>query len=57
MSQARGDSVLKLIANRDTLIHKKASEQAEFANTVEIGQLYVTNESVVDGDSSAPSCR
>ena len=30
MSQARGDSVLKLIANRETLIHK-ASEQAEFA--------------------------
>ena len=38
MSQARGDSLLQLTANRETLDHR-ASEQAEFARTVEIGQF------------------
>ena len=51
MSQARGDSMLNLTANRETLIHK-ASEQAEFARTVEIGQYWITNVSVMDGHSS-----
>ena len=41
MAQVRGDSVLKITTNRDTLIHR-ASEQAEFARTVEIGQFYST---------------
>ena len=45
MSQARGDTPLKLTANRDTLI-QRASEQAEFARLVEIGQLCSTSESV-----------
>ena len=40
--------MLKLTANRDTLIHK-ASEHAEFARTVESGHFYITNESVMDG--------
>ena len=40
--------MLKLTANRETLI-RRASEQAEFARTVHIGQLYITNESVMDG--------
>ena len=33
MSRARGDSMVKLTANRETLFHR-ASEQAEFASTV-----------------------
>ena len=38
MSQARGDSMLKLTANRETLIHR-ASEPAEFSRTVENGAI------------------
>ena len=56
MRQARGDSLLKLIANRETLIHR-GSEQAECARTVELGQLCVNNESVMDENSSPPLCR
>ena len=52
MSQARGDTPLKLTANRDTLI-QRASEQAEFARLVEIGQLCSTSESVMAGTSVA----
>ena len=55
MSQARGDSMLKLTANREPLTHK-ASEQAQFARTVDIRQCYITNDSVVDGNSSTPLC-
>ena len=50
MSQARGDSVLEITANRETLIHR-ASEKATFARPVDI-----TNDSVVDGNSSTTSC-
>ena len=56
MSQARGDSLLKLTENREKLIHR-ASEKADFARTVEIGQVYTTSKSDVDGNSSTPSCR
>ena len=42
--------MLKLTANRETVNHR-ASEQAEFARTVEISQSYITNESVMDGSS------
>ena len=48
--------MLKLIANRETLV-RRASEQAEFARTVEIGHFYTIDESVVDGNSSGPSRR
>ena len=48
MSQARGDSVLKVTANRETLT-PRASQQAEFARTVEIGHFFFTTESVRDG--------
>ena len=51
VSQSRGDSMLKLTANRETLIHR-ASEQGAFARTVEIGQFKITKESAVDGNSS-----
>ena len=37
MPQARGDSLLKLTANRETL-SRRASENTEFDRTVEIGQ-------------------
>ena len=47
------DSMLKLTANRETLMHR-ASEEAAFAWTVAIGQFYITNESVMDGCSSTP---
>ena len=56
MSQARSDSMLKLIANRDTLIHR-ASEQVKCTKTFDSGQLYLTKDAVVDGHSSTPSCR
>ena len=56
MPQARGDSLLLVTENRETLIHR-ASELAAFSRKVENGQLFVTNESVTDGNSSAPSCR
>ena len=48
--------MVKLTANRETLFHR-ASEQAEFASTVEIGQFYMKSESVVDGNSSTLVCR
>ena len=41
--------MLKLTANHETLTHK-ASEQAEFATTVEIGQFKITDESVMETD-------
>ena len=47
--------MLKLTANREPLTHK-ASEQAQFARTVDIRQFYITNDSVVDGNSSTPLC-
>ena len=50
------DSLLTLTANRETLTHR-ASEQAEFARTVDIGQLYIANEPVIDENSSSPLCR
>ena len=56
MSQARGDSMLKLTANRETLIHR-GFRKAEFARTVEIGQLAITNEPVMYGNSSTPLCK
>ena len=56
MSRARGDSMLKLTANREMLFHR-ASEQAECAGTAEIGQFYIKSESVVDGNSCTRVCR
>ena len=56
MSQARGDSTLKLHEKRETLLHT-ASETAEFARTGETGQLNTTNESGMDEHSSSPPCR
>ena len=47
--------MLQPTENRETLIHR-ASERAAFARTVENGQFYITNESVMDGNSSIPSC-
>ena len=44
--QARGDSLLQLKENLETLI-RRASEQAELARKVEVGQLFITNESVM----------
>ena len=38
VSQARGDSMLKFTANRETLIHS-ASEHPKCARTVDIGQF------------------
>ena len=54
--QARDDSMLQLTENHETLI-RRASEQAEFARTMEIGQFHITNESVTDGNGSCPLCR
>ena len=51
MSQARGDSMLKIIAHRKTLIHK-ASEQAKITRTVDIGQSYIASDSILDRNSS-----
>ena len=56
MSQAPGDLMLKLTANRETLV-RRTSEQAVFAGTVDIGQFFITNDSVVDGNSSTLLCR
>ena len=56
MPQARGDSLLQLTENRETQIHR-ASELADYARTVESGQIFFTNGSVMDGNSSALSCR
>ena len=50
MPQARSASLPQLTENRETLI-RKASEQAAFARTVENGQFYITDESVMDGNS------
>ena len=47
--------MLKLTANLETLI-PRASEQAEFSRTLEIGH-FITNESVIDGNSSTLFCR
>ena len=43
--------MLHLTENRETLI-RRASEQASCTRTVEIGQFYVTNESVRKGNRS-----
>ena len=48
--------MLKLTENREALMHR-VSEQAAFARTVEIGQFHTRNESGMDGNSSALSCR
>ena len=50
MPQVRGDPLLKLTVNHETLIHK-ASEQAAIASTVKNWQFYITNESVMYGNS------
>ena len=50
-AKARGSSMLKLTADRETLLHK-ASEQA-----VEIGLFCIINESVMDGNKSTLHCR
>ena len=42
MAQARGESMPKLIANRETLIHR-ASELEQCARTVVNGQLIITH--------------
>ena len=49
-------SVLQITKNPETLF-RRASEHAEFARTVEIGQSYITNESVMDGNSCTLLCR
>ena len=51
--QARGDLLLQLTENLETLI-RRASEQTAFARTAEHGQVHITNESVMDGNSSTP---
>ena len=56
MSQARGDSMLKLTANRETLIHT-TPEHAEAARTVENRQFNITNEFVVARNSRYPRSR
>ena len=56
LSQAGGESMQKLTANLEMLMHR-ASEQADLARTVEFGQCYVTKDSVMDGNSSTPFCR
>ena len=56
MPQARSDSMLQLTENRETLI-RETSEHAAFARTVEIGQFYIANETVVDANSSTLICR
>ena len=55
MPLARSDSLLQLTENRETPI-RETSEQAAFARTVEIGQFYIANESVMDGNSSTLIC-
>ena len=45
--------MLQLRENRETLI-RRASEQAASVRTAENGQFFITNESVMDGNSSAP---
>ena len=52
MPQARGDSLLQLTENRETLI-QEASEQAAVARTLKNEQFYSTSESVMNGNSSA----
>ena len=44
-SEARGDLMPKLTANRETLIHR-ASEQSEFARTVENWQFFITKKDI-----------
>ena len=56
MPQARGDSLLQLTENRETLI-QEASEQAAVARTLKNEQFYSTSESVMNGNSSALLCR
>ena len=56
MSQARGDSLLKLTENREALIHR-ASDQAEFARKVELGQFCITDETAMYGHRSTVLCR
>ena len=48
--------VLQHTQHHETLI-RRASEQAVFATTVEKGQIYITNDSVMDGNSSTPLWR
>ena len=48
--------MLQLTEKHETLI-RRTSKQAEFARTMEIGQFYITNESVTDGNGSSPLCR
>ena len=67
MPQVRADSLPQLTENHETLIRRltenhetlirRASEQAADARSVESGQLDITNDSVMDGNSSAPLCR
>ena len=55
VQQSRGDSMQQLTANRETLI-RRASEQASFARTLENGQFYITNQAVLEGNSSTLLC-
>ena len=48
--------MLQLTENHEMLI-RRATEQAEFARTMEIGLFFVTNVSVTDGNGSSPLCR
>ena len=43
ISPARGDSMLRLTTNLETLTHMDC-EQAKFARTVDIGQFIITND-------------
>ena len=56
MPQARGDTLLQLTENRETRI-RRASREASLAIAVENGQLFITSDFVMDGNSSTPSCR
>ena len=55
MQQARGDSLVQLTENHETMI-RKASEQRASARTMVNGHFYSTNESVRDGNSISPLC-
>ena len=56
MPQDQGDELPQLTENRETL-SRRPSEHEAFARTVENAQFSITNESVMEGNSSAPLCR
>ena len=47
---------MKLIANRKPLIDSASEQAVFFARTVDIGQFFVTNDDVVDGNCCSPIC-